>query len=95
MCSASLGPLPEIDSTSPWPSPEFFNFIFVHSFLSIAMILLHYPLAKQSATSMDKCQTWARKALYTVEKVPANFYRFLHPMLAVSSGEKLRIAIGS
>ncbi len=85
MCSASLGPLPEHDpSTGMPPPPEFFHVIFVHSFLSVAMILLHYPLAKRSPTSLDKCQTWARKVLYTVEKVPPECYRSLHPMLSVS-----------
>jgi len=83
--SASLGPLPyspilhvEVD-----PPQEFFHMILVHTFLSVAMILLHHPLTRSNPPSQDKCQTWARKILYSVEQVPTAHFSSMHPMVAM------------
>lgn len=92
-CSASLGPLPysPILLLTVDPPQEFFHLILVHTFLSVAMILLHHPLARSNPPSQDKCQTWARKILYTVEQVPAAHFGSMHPIVAVSARDAFNV----
>ena len=94
-CSASLGPLPysPILLVSVDPPQEFFHLILVHTFLSVAMILLHHPLTRSNPPSQDKCQTWARKILYTAEQVPTAHFGSMHPIVAVSAKDALNVGL--
>lgn len=70
---------------------EFHNLVLVHSMLAAGMILLHHPLAATNSTSMDKCQTWARKVIYAAEMVPDAHFCYLSPIMTVSTPQGCNI----